>query len=84
MGQQAVHAVIYKDEESDAWVALCLEYDLATQGDSEEHALAMIEEAVELHLEDMTREQIEELYIPVGSEPVIRKFSIRAPALLDK
>ena len=50
MTEQTLHAVIYKDAESDQWVALCLEYDIATQGDSEEHALEMIQEAVELHL----------------------------------
>ena len=84
MGQRQVHAVIYKDGESAEWVAECLEFGVTTQGDSEEHALKMIQEAVELHLEDMTFEQVEEHYIPVGSEPVIRKFSIRAPALLDR
>ena len=83
MGQREVHAVIYKDGESDQWVAECLEFGVSSQGDNERHALEMIQEALELHLEDMTREQVEEHYIPIGSEPVIRKFSIRAPALFD-
>ena len=83
MGQQSVHAIIYKDLHSDQWVVLCLEYNVASVGDSVEHALEMIQEAVELHLEDMTKEEIERIYIPVGSEPVVRKFDIRAPALLQ-
>jgi predicted RNase H-like HicB family nuclease len=83
MANQSVHAVIYKDPYSDQWVAACLEYRLTTQGDSAEHALEMIQEAVELHLEDMSKEDIERIYVPVGSEPIVRKFDIRAPTLLQ-
>ena len=84
MADQKVHIVVYKDGESDQWVALCLEYDVASQGDNAEHALEMIREAVELHIEDMTPEQLEEIYIPVGSEPIVREISIRAPAILNR
>ena len=31
MAQQKVHAVIYKDADSDQWVAVCLEYNVASQ-----------------------------------------------------
>jgi len=57
MAKQKVHVVIYKDNESEQWVASCLEYDVATHGDNEEHAIQMIKEAVELHIEDMSAER---------------------------
>ena len=82
MATETVHAVIYKDAESDQWVAVCLEYDVASQGDSEEHAKAMIKEAIELHLEDMTKEEIELLYQSIEGEPRIHELSINAPSLL--
>ena len=84
MPKQSLHAVIYKDANSEQWVAVCLEYDVATQGDSEQHAFEMIQEAVELHIEDMTKEELERIYIPVGSEPLVRNFEVRAPAILHE
>ncbi|HLF71022.1 MAG TPA: type II toxin-antitoxin system HicB family antitoxin [Dehalococcoidia bacterium] len=78
-----LHAVIYKGEASDQWVAFCLEYDIASQGDTEKNALEMLQEAVELHLEEITPEELDHINNEVGSEPVIKKFSIRAPAVLD-
>jgi predicted RNase H-like HicB family nuclease len=84
MTKKTLHAVIYKDAGSDQWVAQCLEYEIATQGDSEEHALAMIQEAVELHLEDLDRDQLDDIDNEVGSEPIVRTFKIRAPAILDR
>ena len=82
MAEQNVHAVIYKDAQSDQWVAVCLEYDVVTQGDSEEHALEMIKEAVELHLEDMSAEEIEALHQEIEGEPRMHEVSIHAPSLL--
>lgn len=84
MSEQKVHIVMYRDAESDQWVAWCLEFDVASQGDSEEHALGMIREAVDLHIEDMTPEELEQIYIPVDSEPVVREISVRAPAILNR
>lgn len=84
MVDQNIHVVIYKDGESDQWVAICLDYQVATQGDSEEHALDMIREAVELHIEDMTADELENILIPIGSEPVVRETVVRAPALLNR
>ena len=83
MDKKELHAVVYKAQEGDDWVAFCVEYDIASQGTSPEHALEMIQEAVELHFEGITREQIEHIDNEVGSEPVMKTFSIRAPALLD-
>jgi predicted RNase H-like HicB family nuclease len=83
MSQKTLHAVIYKDAAADQWVAVCLEYDIATVGNSEEHALEMIQEAVELHFEDISQDQLDVIDNSVGSEPVLRSFKIRAPAILD-
>ena len=83
MIEKQLHAVIYKDAESDQWVALCVEYAIASQGDSEKHALEMIQEAVEFHIEEITKEQLDQIDNAVGSQPVIKSFSVRAPALLD-
>ena len=82
MGKQTVHAITYKDPESGRWVARCLEYEVSTSGVSRQNALEMIQEAVELHLEDMSREEIEQILVPIGSEPTVSKFEIHAPALL--
>jgi len=84
MVKKELHAVIYKGSASDQWVAFCVEYDIASQGNSPEHALEMIQEAVEGHFEVASEEAIGQIDNEVGSEPVIKKFSIRAPALLDQ
>ena len=39
-------------QEEDAWVATCPALDVASQGDSQDHALEMLKEAVELFVED--------------------------------
>ena len=80
MRQQKVHVVLWQD--GDQWVAWCLEYDVASQGNSEQHAMEMIQEAVELYIEDMTREELEGEFIPVGSTPLVREMTIRVPAIL--
>lgn len=82
MSEQTIHAVIYKDAESDQWVATCLEYDVTTQGDDEEHAKQMIKEAVELYLEQVGKQDLELLYQPIEGAPAIHKLAINAPSLL--
>ena len=82
MSKQNIHAVIYKDAESDQWVAVCLEYEVTTQGDSEEHAKEMMKEAVELYLEDIGREEYELLYQGIEGKPRIHELSIHASAIL--
>ncbi len=82
MGEQKIHAVIYKDADSDQWVAVCLEYDVTTQGDSEEHAKEMIKEAVELYLEETRKEDFEVLYQAIEGAPRVHKLSVNAPSLL--
>ncbi|MCH7565799.1 MAG: type II toxin-antitoxin system HicB family antitoxin [Gemmatimonadetes bacterium] len=82
MSKQNIHAVIYKDAESDQWVAVCLEYEVTTQGDSEEHAKEMMKEAVELYLEDIGREEYELLYQAIEGEPRIHELSVHALAIL--
>jgi len=48
-GPRHLTAVIHRD--GDAWVALCPELDIASQGDTLEGARANLVEAVELFLE---------------------------------
>jgi predicted RNase H-like HicB family nuclease len=61
---------------------MCLEYDVVTQGDSEEHAKAMLKEAVELHLEDLTQPEPDALYQQIRGEPRLHELSVHAPSLL--
>lgn len=82
MAEQKIHAVIFKDAESDQWVAMCVEYDVVTQGNSEEHALEMIREAVELHIEDISEEDLEVLYQAIDGAPKLHELTIHAPSLL--
>jgi len=85
MGEpRQIHAVIFKDAGSDQWVAVCLEYDVTTQGDSEEHAKAMLQEAVELYLEDAGAEERELLYQPIEGEPRMHILTVDAPSLLHR
>ncbi len=57
-------------QEGDWFVAQCLEVDVASQGKSEEEALANLSEALELHLEP-----------PRPSlKPAIRKFEVNVSA----
>ena len=44
--------------EGDLWVAQGLEVDVASQGETEEEALANLEEALELFLEPLTPSRI--------------------------
>jgi predicted RNase H-like HicB family nuclease len=83
MKDKKLHAILYKDRESDEWVAFCVEYDIASQGESEQHALEMLQEAVELHLEDISHDELDQIDNEVGSEPVVKTFSVRAPAILQ-
>ncbi|MCH8993866.1 MAG: type II toxin-antitoxin system HicB family antitoxin [Chloroflexi bacterium] len=82
MGQQTIHTVIFKDADSDQWVAVCLEYDVTTQGDSEEHAKEMIKEAVKLYLEEAGKGDLELLYQGIEGAPHIHELSVHAPSLL--
>ena len=82
MAEQKVHVILWK--EGSDWVSWCLEYGVASQGESEEDALAMIQEAVELHIEDMTSEDLERIVIPVDSKPLVREITVRAPAVLNR
>ena len=62
-------------------MAVCLEYDVATQGDSEEHAKEMIREAVELRLEEMTKEDLELLYQAIEGPPRVFELSVNGRSL---
>ena len=82
MSEQKVHAAIFKDADGDQWVAVCLECNVTTQGDNEEHAKAMIKEAVEPYLEDLDNDDLEILYEAIEGEPRVHELSVDAPSLL--
>jgi predicted RNase H-like HicB family nuclease len=82
MSEQTIHAVIYKDADSDQWVAVCLEYNVASQGDTEEDAREMIKEAVELYLEDASPKELEVLWQRIEGTPKVHELSINASSLL--
>lgn len=83
MSKQQIHVVVYKDAESDQYVVECLEYGVTTQGDSVQHALEMIKEAVELHLEDRSHDELD-LYQPIEGKPELHAVTIDAPSLLRR
>jgi len=58
-----------------AFVALCLELDIASQGASDEEAYANLREAVELFLEDVTTE---ELNRRLAARQTVREFEVAA------
>lgn len=45
-----IHDTLYREES--AYVAQCLDFDVSSFGETQEEALRMIKEAVELDLED--------------------------------
>jgi predicted RNase H-like HicB family nuclease len=84
MSKQQVHVVVFKDAESDQWVAECLEYQVTAQGDNADHALKMAREAVEQYLEDTSEAELEMLFQEIDGEPEIRTLTIDAPTLLHR
>ena len=82
MAEQKIHVVLYKDAESDQWVAHCIEYGVTTQGDSADHAKTMIMEAVALHLEDHDPTSDVAFFQPVDGDVQVHEMSMDAPALL--
>jgi predicted RNase H-like HicB family nuclease len=48
------------EKEGDGYVALCAEFDVASQGNTVEQALANLREAVELFLECASQQEIAE------------------------
>ncbi|GAB2846215.1 hypothetical protein GCM10022221_51890 [Actinocorallia aurea] len=64
-------------QEGDAYVVHCPELDVTSQGDSFDHALAMIKEAVELTLGDLTPE---ELAAQLHPTPALIPFEVQLSA----
>jgi predicted RNase H-like HicB family nuclease len=63
--------------EGDAYVVRCPELEVTSQGDSFEHAMAMIKEAVELTLSDLSPEELAEQLHPT---PALVPFEVRLSA----
>ena len=68
-------AVVRK--EGQLYVALCPEFDVASQGKNVEEALANLKEALELYLEDEDIEKPSEAEVPIIT---IVKVDVRGPA----
>jgi predicted RNase H-like HicB family nuclease len=82
MFAEDIHAVVFEDPVSHQWIGMCLEYDVVTQGDSEDHAVAMVKEAVELLMAGESPQAMKEARQPVAGTPVVRRVRVHAPALL--
>ena len=61
------------EREGDSFVALCLELDVASQGDTIEEARENLREAVELFLETADRSEIEDR---LHSEVYVTQFAL--------
>jgi predicted RNase H-like HicB family nuclease len=62
---QSIHRVTALIErEGDGYVALCPEFDVASQGDTIEEARANLQEAVDLFLETASQSEIDERFHP--------------------
>jgi predicted RNase H-like HicB family nuclease len=84
MPVQTFHAVVHKDARNDSWAVYCVEYDVASQGDSPEHALLMIREAMELHFEEYDQDIVDQVDNKVGSPPLLVQFQADVPAFPDR
>ena len=65
-------AIIYPDSETDWLVAECPEIGTASQGHTEEEALANLQEATELYLEEFPFES--------AGQPLVTTFEVPAHA----
>ncbi|MCW2916219.1 MAG: type toxin-antitoxin system HicB family antitoxin [Actinomycetia bacterium] len=63
--------------EDDAFIAHCPELEVTSQGDTFEHAIAMIKEAVELTLSDMSPEELADQLHPT---PALVPFEVQLSA----
>lgn len=61
-------AILFPDQEQGGYVAQCPEVDVTTQGDTVEHALVMLKEAVELALDDDPDREIFALGQPIVTQ----------------
>jgi predicted RNase H-like HicB family nuclease len=58
-----VHTVAFREGEH--YVAQCLDVDVSSFGETVDHALANLREALELHFEDASRETLGKIESPV-------------------
>ncbi len=68
-------AVIQRED--DMFVATCPELDVVSQGDTTDEAYMNLQEAVELLLEDISKEELERLSEEVGEvSRMVKEFSL--------
>ena len=71
MAMKTLNLTAVLEKESDGYVSLCPELDVASQGRTVEEALANLKEAVELFLECAAPEEIQQRY---KSELFVTRF----------
>ena len=68
-----VVVTLERDDLGEAYVARCLVVEVASHGDTHEHALANLREALELYFEDSPVPEVE-------AEPELASVDVRIPA----
>lgn len=73
------------ERENDLYSALCLELDVASQGETIQEAKRNIREAIELYLEDVVEAGEEEDFVPrpAPAEEWLKYFEIESKRLKD-
>jgi predicted RNase H-like HicB family nuclease len=74
--QESYTALLQK--EGEAYVALCPELDVASQGPTIDQAIANLKEAVELFLECADPKEIEQRTVPVPNHPELKPGTLAA------
>ncbi|MBT9141480.1 MAG: hypothetical protein DDT30_02072 [Dehalococcoidia bacterium] len=76
MKEYTFHGVIEK--EGEIYCALCVELDIATEGDTLESAKKNLREAVEGYIESVVKDEEEDEFIPrLAPEEVIKEYELR-------
>jgi len=81
MMEMTFHGIIEKSD--DIYTAICIEFDIATEGGTLKEARNNLKEAVEGYLESVTKDNEEDDFIPRPvSEKVIEEYYQRLKCLL--
>ena len=84
-GKMILHNLISQEEDG-GYSAICLDLDVATQGETREEAEANLKEAVDLYLESVSENGAEDEFIPRPAPLELWEeyFRARARQLKDK
>ncbi len=71
IGINRLHIVFYKED--DAWIAHCLEFDLAGDGKTKEDAVSSLNESIAIQVDETLRSgNLDNLFFP--ADPDIREL----------